>query len=166
MLIMRSGKKHFKMELVSMGLIKDGLLLNCGGSAGPICYALHQGEDQQMGSGHNDNTGRGKSLLGSVLPSCKTTIIVQLSSNGNGSIILIWTSTDTTQQVSTKGALEKMKQSEFDQDRVCQAGLSSLEAQPGRKIGSLASLDKMAAAPMIFSECIITITMIKWVQVA
>ena len=95
------------MELVSMGLIKDGLLLNCGGSAGPICYALHQGENQQMGSGHNDNTGRGKSLPRSVLPSYKTTIIVQLSSNGNGSIILIWTSAVTTQQVSTKGALAK-----------------------------------------------------------
>ena len=97
------------MELVSMGLIKDGLLLNCGGSAGPICYALHQGEDQQMGSGHNDNSGRGESLLRSVLPCCKTTIIaiVQLSSNGNGSIILIWTSAVTTQQVLTKGALEK-----------------------------------------------------------
>ena len=63
---MRSGKKHFKMELVSMGLIKDGLLLNCGGSAGPICYALHQGEDQQMGSGHNYNRAGGRSL--SILP--------------------------------------------------------------------------------------------------
>ena len=89
-------------------LLKDGLPLNCGGSAGPICYALHQGEDQQMGSGHNDNSGRGESLLRSVLPCCKTTIIaiVQLSSNGNGSIILIWTSAVTTQQVLTKGALE------------------------------------------------------------
>ena len=118
-----------------MGLIKVGLLLNCGGSAGPICYALDQGEDQQMGYGHNYNRTRGRLL--SSLPLQVKRIIVQLSVIG--SITLIWTSTDTTQQVLTKGALEKNNVG-FDQDRVCQAAQSSLEEQPGWKIESLALL--------------------------
>ena len=41
-----------------------------------------------------------------------------------------------------------------------------MDAQPGWKILFIASLDKMAAAAMIFSECVITTTMINWVRVA